>query len=77
MHFAELATGVATDGDRRAVPTPTLEEEIDLGGWWERTENQYERLGNFGRMIEKNEIRTLRRMETLGVDRIILDMPNW
>ena len=67
MQFVQLAQGVATYGDRRAVPTHTLEEEIDMGSWWERTEKQYERLGNFRRVIKINEMMTLRRMVTLGV----------
>ena len=37
MQFVDLTQGGATDWDRIAVQPPTLEDEIDLVGWWDRT----------------------------------------
>jgi hypothetical protein len=63
--------------DSRAVPNINLYDQIDLGGWLERTEQQCRRVGEFHRLVKENEMRTLRRMETLGIDKVLMDLPYW
>ena len=63
---------------KRLKRMPPEEEEIlDMTGWWNMAEGMCLMAGNLRMRLEKDTARVLRRMEGMGIDRILSDSQDW